>query len=425
MINAKNKKRPNFQSNIDMLDAFFSSLAPFDIIMSKYFRNNKWIGSTERREIAERSYSIFRNYELIKFYTKNITENFGRFFVLSFLKIIEKRSDEKIIDIFSGSNYYPSKITDFERKFLLSLNIKKELPLNVELNYPSWMNNYLLQAFSNDEDQLRNEMIAMNKKASVDLRINTLKISKSDAIEKLRKDNFQCEETKYSKIGIRILNSRIGRNNELLSNGFLEIQDEGSQLIAEICGTTSESVVVDFCAGAGGKTLAISAFMNNKGRIFALDKYPERLENAKKRFRRAGVNNVFCQEITSKWLKRHYECADIVLVDAPCSGTGTWRRNPDMRAKFSLNDLEELIVVQSSILESASNLVKKGGKLVYATCSILLKENEEQITKFIEKYPEFSLKKIDYDFASDSGFLKLSPFRNGTDGFFAAVLEKE
>ncbi|MDR1333613.1 MAG: RsmB/NOP family class I SAM-dependent RNA methyltransferase, partial [Holosporaceae bacterium] len=168
---------------------------------------------------------------------------------------------------------------------------------------------------------------------------------------------------------------------------------------------------------------ALAAAMQNKGRIFALDKYEERLQNAKIRFRKAGVNNVFCQPITGKWIKRHAACADVTLVDVPCSGTGTWRRNPDMRAKFIPQDLDELLAVQAEILESAHRLVKKGGRLVYATCSILREENEDQIAKFLDNHPEF--KQNDVNLKNYSGkYLKLSPFQHRTDGFFAAVLEK-
>ncbi len=167
--------------------------------------------------------------------------------------------------------------------------------------------------------------------------------------------------------------------------------------------------------------------MRNKGRIFALDKYPERLENAKLRFKRAEVNNVTCQEINGKWLKRHKECADVVLVDAPCSGTGTWRRNPDMRAKFQQKDLDELTEVQAQILETASMLVKKNGRLIYSTCSVLLEENDEQIECFLRKFPNFKRIKVTLSAKEnviDGYYLRLSPFRNGTDGFFAACLER-
>ena len=263
------------------------------------------------------------------------------------------------------------------------------------------------------------------------IRINTLK-SNINEVEKLLADsNFEIEKTKLSANGIRILNGRISRNHPIIKDGLAEIQDEGSQLVAEVCNcnynTSSKNTVIDFCAGAGGKTLAIAASMNNKGRIFALDKYVERLDNAKIRFRRANVNNVTCQEISGKWIKRHKECADIVLVDAPCSGTGTWRRNPDMRAKFQKKDLEELLTVQANILTTASSLVKKGGRLIYSTCSVFFEENEDQIERFLSAFPNFKVEKIhlnDLENVFNGNYLRLSPFRNGTDGFFAARLER-
>ena len=410
------------QSTINLLDNFFESSAPFDIIMAKYFRSNKWIGSHERREIAEFCYSIFRKYETINFLTSKITNNFGRFFVLTYLRKFELICDDEINTIFSGKKFEASKLTEFEWKFINSLESYTNLPRDISLNYPNWMELYFERAFPKN---FKEEMLALNEKACVDLRVNTLKSSKDEVVSMF--SDFSIEKGKLSENCIRILNGRIGRNHLVIKNGFAEIQDEGSQLIAEICTVSSKDTIVDFCAGAGGKTLAIAAAMNNRGRIFALDKYSERLENAKLRFRRAGVNNVMCQEINSKWLKRHKECADIVLVDAPCSGTGTWRRNPDMRAKFQKKDLDELIEVQAKILETASTLVKRNGRLIYSTCSVLLEENDDQIECFLRKFRNFGKIRLALPIkenVTDGYYLRLSPFRNGTDGFFAACLER-
>ena len=401
---------------IDLFDVFFATSSPFDIVMAKYFKNHKWIGAADRRAVAEFSYSIFRCFEKLKLINKNITENFGRFFVLSFLKHEKKYSDKQIEEIFTGRKYAPSKLTDFERKFI-NAKLPAEFPKHALLNYPSWLESYLSRSFS--PDNFENEMQALNSKAFVDIRINTLKTNREEVLQKLAE--FDVEPMKYAKNGLRITNGRIGRGHEVIANGLVEIQDEGSQLIAEICDAKPGNIVVDYCAGAGGKTLALACSMNNKGRIFALDKYPERLENAKKRLKKAGVDNVFCQEITGKWMKRHEKSADIVLVDAPCSGTGTWRRNPDMRAKFTQKDLDELLNVQLEILRSAQKLVKPGGRLIYSTCSILIDEDEDQIEKFLKEFPNFELEKISIRDKTEK-FLKLSPFRNGTDGFFAASM---
>lgn len=412
------------QSAITMLDVFFESSAPFDIVMAKFFKNNKWIGGHDRREIAEFSYNIFRNYEKLKFLTSKITEHFGRFFVLAYLKKIEGYSSKKIEEILSGREFGPKKLTDFEHKFIEKLEKISDFPDNIALNYPLWMEQFFRKAFQNNfEDEMR----SLNEKAFVDLRINTLKSNRKEVEKLLADSNFEFEKTKLSVNGIRILNGRISRNHPMIKNGFAEIQDEGSQLIAEICNASSKDTVIDFCAGAGGKSLAISAWMNNKGRILALDKYVERLEHAKIRFRRANVNNVLCQEVSGKWIKRHKECADVVLVDAPCSGTGTWRRNPDMRAKFQKKDLEELLEVQADILATASSLVKKNGRLVYSTCSVLFEENEDQVARFLNAFPNFEVVKIhlrDLKNIFSGNYLRLSPFRNGTDGFFAACLER-
>jgi 16S rRNA (cytosine967-C5)-methyltransferase len=393
----------------ELLNTFFQSLMPFDLLMSKFFRNNKWIGAHERREIAELSYGVFRKYEKLRFFTAKITADIGLFLTLVFLKTEEGLlSDDEIIAIFKEKR----KLSAFEQRFLESINIAASLPLYAQLNYPQWLEPYLRRAFADGD--LSKEMLALNEKASIDLRVNQLKSSKDEVKKMLEAQGIHVKETPFVKNGLRVISGKISKSNEVISKGFAEIQDEGSQLVAEICDAHPGNTVVDFCAGAGGKTLAIAAAMQNKGRIFALDKYEYRLENAKLRFRRAGVSNVFCQEINSKWIKRHLECADIVLVDAPCSGTGTWRRNPDMRAKFSQKDLDELLTVQAEILDSAQRLVKKNGKLVYATCSILKEENDDQIEKFLMRHGATIWKQ--------DKLLRLSPAQSDTDGFFAAVL---
>lgn len=406
------------QVTIDLLDVFFENNIPFDVIMSKFFKNNRWMGSEDRREISKFAYDIFRNFEKLRFYTQDITGNFGRAYVLSYLKKILKREDI-IEESFSGQKYHPSTLSDFEKKFLLSLEKIEKLPEHALLNYPEWLDSSLRRIF---QDKFSENLSVLNQPADVILRVNTLKAERQNVLDMLKESGIDAEITTLSPNGIR-LHSRINRGHEVLKQGLAEIQDEGSQLIAENCEPENAKIVVDFCAGAGGKTLALSALMHNKGRIFALDKYPQRLQNAQLRCRRAGVNNVTCLELSNKWIKRHTERADIVLVDAPCSGTGTWRRNPDMRAKFNKQDLNELVVLQKEILKTASTLVKNGGRLIYATCSILYEENEEQIQDFLKNNPNFSLLKTKYC-ANEDGFMRLSPYVNGTDGFFTAVLEK-
>jgi len=214
-------------------------------------------------------------------------------------------------------------------------------------------------------------------------------------------------------------------------DGLVEIQDEGSQLVAALVGARPGMQVADYCAGAGGKTLAIAAGMNNKGRVVAMDVLDSRLDRSAQRLRRAGVHNVERRSIVdnAKWLKRQKGNFDRVLVDAPCTGTGTWRRNPDGRWTLQPEDLAELVPKQSDILDQASRLVKPGGRLVYATCSVLPAENERQIEAFVERHTDFAVTPIaELDLPSELAagpYLRLSPLKHGTDGFFGAVLTRQ
>lgn len=233
--------------------------------------------------------------------------------------------------------------------------------------------------------------------------------------------------------GIRVTERLSLASLPMLRNGEVEIQDEGSQLVATLVDARPGERVVDFCAGAGGKTLAIATQMANEGRVIACDVLANRLKRGAERFRQAGLHNIETRVLTSekdRWVKRHKGMFDRVLVDAPCSGTGTWRRNPDARWRALGGGLDNLLPLQANILASAARLVKPGGRLVYATCSMLPEENEEQIAAFLAAYPAFQVVPL-RDVApqlTDSAhpdYLSLTPARHDTDGFFAAVMQRE
>lgn len=437
-------KLSNVQSSINLLGHFFDRQLPFDVVMCRHFRGGI-VGSYDRREVAEFSYGILRNLEKLDYIVHQCTENTAtdyekmdplqrsRLLVLVYLRLKQKLSVSDIAEIFAAKRKDSRKLTESECDFLRKcekqselfdediLNKNSGIPFHVLLNYPEWMEVYLRRAFPKNFEE---EMAALNQKACVDLRVNTLKATRKKVLEEL--DYLPVVPTKLSKNGVRILEGRISRSSSVLGDGLAEVQDEGSQLVAAVCNAQPGDTVVDYCAGAGGKTLALAADMNNKGRILVLDKYPERMQMAALRFRRAGVFNAACYEISGKWIKRHRGCADIVLTDVPCSGTGTWRRNPDMRARFIAQDLKELQEIQAEILEKAAVLVKTGGRLVYSTCSVLLEENDDQIDHFLRNFPDFRKGKVKISAKNvvQNDYLRLSPFRNGTDGFFAAVLEK-
>ncbi len=226
------------------------------------------------------------------------------------------------------------------------------------------------------------------------MRVNLLKSDRNTVFKRLLNDGIECELGNLSPWCIRVHGRPPLSRHPLFLDGTIEVQDQGSQLVALAASPKAGDRVIDFCAGAGGKTLALAAMMENKGQIIACDVLDRRLLRAKKRFRRAGAFNIETRALETendKWVKRHKGKYDIVLVDAPCSGTGTWRRDPDKRFKMLGPNLIDLVALQGSILQSASRLVKPGGRLVYATCSLLNVENEECIAGFLKDNDDFEI----------------------------------
>jgi 16S rRNA (cytosine967-C5)-methyltransferase len=277
------------------------------------------------------------------------------------------------------------------------------------------------------------ELRASLVRPPTDLRVNTLKASVADVAEQLHKEKIEAQLTQWSPWGLRCAADAKVSATRVFSDGLVEFQDEGSQLVALLVDARPEHQVLDYCAGAGGKTLALAAAMQNKGHLVAADTNSDRLTRAKQRLRRGGVENAERLIIDNNWAKRHKLRFDRVLVDAPCSGTGSWRRNPDARWSLAAAKLDELAALQDQILDRAAPFVKPGGRLIYATCSLLPVENDQRITAFLDRHKDFALTDARDLWAtlragvrppSDDQFLRLSPAIHGTDGFFAAVLTR-
>jgi 16S rRNA (cytosine967-C5)-methyltransferase len=301
------------------------------------------------------------------------------------------------------------------------------------LNLPD----FLLDSFrARFADALHAEATAFDQPASLDLRVNLLKADRETARAALAAEGFDAEPTPLSPWGLRLASRAPVTGTKAFREGLVEIQDEGSQLIAWLTDARPGMRVLDFCAGAGGKSLAMAAAMQNRGQVIAADTSLKRLDAAVRRLRRAGIHNVERRAIGpgEKWIKRSAGKFDRVLVDAPCTGTGTWRRNPDARFRLRPDALAELVTKQRAILESAAPLVKAGGRLVYATCSVLPEENERQVEKVLTALPEFSVVSVSQVWVSQTWreaalpcadpYLMLSPAAHGTDGFFAAILQR-
>ncbi|MEQ1629361.1 MAG: RsmB/NOP family class I SAM-dependent RNA methyltransferase [Gallionella sp.] len=305
------------------------------------------------------------------------------------------------------------------------------LPLSVQAELPEWLVEKMRVSYS-DEDILTIGR-SMQQGAPLDIRVNTLLAKRDEVLQKLQEQKIEASLTPYSPVGIRLKEKIPLNKDDLFTEGKVEVQDEGSQLLGLLLAPKRSDMVVDFCAGAGGKTLMLSAVMNSQGRLYAMDVSEKRLANLKPRLKRSGASNIQPMLIAHEndlKVKRLSGKIDRVLVDAPCSGLGTLRRNPDLKFRQSPQSLEELKQKQSAILASASRLVKKGGRLVYATCSILPEENQDIVQAFLAANPDFVLvpagvvlqqQKVALEMGD---YLELRPHLHNTDGFFAAVMER-
>jgi 16S rRNA (cytosine967-C5)-methyltransferase len=312
-----------------------------------------------------------------------------------------------------------------------SINVS-ELPLSIQAELPEWIVEKLRPQHSDAE--ILELGRSMQQPAPLDLRVNTLLAGRNEVLQALQAEGMDAQATPWSPMGIRLKYKPALNKHALFLTGKFEVQDEGSQLLGLLLAPKRNDMVVDFCAGAGGKTLMLGALMNSQGRLYAWDVSEKRLTNLKPRLKRSGLSNVqpqlIAHENDSK-VKRLAGKIDRVLVDAPCSGLGTLRRNPDLKFRQSPQSVAELNEKQAAILASAARLLKQGGRLVYATCSVLHEENQAIVQAFLAGHPEFALLPAgevlrQQHVALEMGdYLQLSPQLHNTDGFFAAVLERK
>lgn len=427
------------QAAIELLQAIADApRAPADRVAAAYFRDRRYVGSKDRGAVQGIVYDVLRRRAQLDWWLQRveIAEPTARGRVLACLAKITGWPGGDIDAAFSGERHAPQKLTPPERQALRRLAGGKldhpEQPPEVRGNAPDWLAPALKAAFG---ERLEAELQAMLEPATVDLRVNALKATRDEALMRLKSEGVTAEPTRLSPLGLRLVGRRPLGETGSFKDGIVEVQDEGSQLVALLVGAKPGMRVVDFCAGAGGKALAMAAGMDNKGHVVACDVSAKRLEASGKRLRRAGVHNVerkLIEDENDKWVKRHRQAYDRVLVDAPCTGIGTWRRNPDGRWSLDPKDLEELVPKQARILASAARLVKPGGRLVYATCSLLPAENEAQVAAFLQSNPGFRAVPVAEAWRdaaagappSAGPYLHLTPAQHGTDGFFAAVLER-
>ena len=393
---------------------------PADGTLSRYFREHPRLGGRERGVIAEAIYGLLRN--------KSVYTNFSEsgsgapMRRLTLLGLADAVGVDSLGGLSEDETSWLTHVMQIDRQ---------HLPDAMKSNMPDWIWQKLVSLHGASEALLLAE--SLNQPAALDLRVNTIKAERDDVIKALAEAPIVAEPTAYSKTGLRVRKKPSIQNLPLFKDGTIEVQDEGSQVLAQILGAKRGEMVADFCAGAGGKTLALGAIMRNTGRLYAFDVSEKRLAKLKPRLARSGLSNVhpvvIAHERDAK-IKRLAGKLDRVLVDAPCSGLGTLRRNPDVKWRQTEAGIAELNVKQSAILDSAARLVKAGGRLVYATCSVLVEENEAIAQAFLQTHADFTLVPMSTTLAEQKielemqDYLKMLPHKHATDGFFAAVFQR-
>jgi 16S rRNA (cytosine967-C5)-methyltransferase len=409
---------------------------PADAILAGHFRRHRYIGAKDRRAVTDLVYGVLRHRAALDWWIERLAGRpaTARSRVLAALALVEGLAPGEIVARFDGSRHGPAPLDPAEQRLIAGLAGQAldhpDQPPAVRGNYPDWLEPLLAESFG---PRLAEEMAALNRPASVDLRVNTLKATREAARAALAAAGVEAAPTPFSPLGLRLAGRGTLPTLAAFRDGLVEVQDEGSQLIALLVEARPGQAVVDYCAGAGGKTLALAAAMADRGRLVAGDISMGRLRGLAPRLARAGAGIV--ETLAGAALDALPEGAfDRVLVDAPCSGTGTWRRNPEARWRLTPAALDDYRALQRAILSAAARLVKPGGRLLYATCSVLAAENDQQMAWFLDHHDTFAALPLGALWPAAVGgtlpagqcgpFLHLTPARHATDGFFAAVLER-
>ena len=417
--------------NAQQLDLTTSALAqvltfrqPADVVLSAFFRRERKLGMRDRQEIAETVFATIRHFQKIQKMLPKPHQKPRRAALAALVlgRGVSVHSVESLCNL-------------EEKQWLIDVKEQKsafssELTTAAEL--PQWLIECLQQQ-GWDDNQIVTYGRSVMQPAPLDIRVNTLKGKRDKILSMLQSEGLHAEATPFSPWGIRLYDKPALNRHPLFLDGVLEVQDEGSQLLALITGVKRGQIAVDFCAGAGGKTLAMGAMMAGSGRLYAFDVAEKRLANLKPRMVRAGLTNIHPLRIDNEHdtrIARLKYKADCVLVDAPCSGMGTLRRNPDLKYRQSNDNIRTLLEQQQSILQAASELVRPDGRLVYATCSILETENQQQLNHFLAANAGWHIEPVQTLLKDNTlpvmqgDYLQLSTGEHHTDGFFAAVLTR-
>lgn len=423
------------QAAIDILTTIAETRHPADRVFDGWARSSRFAGSKDRAAVSERVYLVLRHRAEL---SAALGSDSPRLLALGSVALLDQAGVAAAMALADGARHAPAPLAPDEAASLKQAQLPDgDAPLSVRLNYPDWLHGEFERAFGG---RLEAEMSALMERAPTDLRVNLLKTTRDEARAGLAEEKVETEATPLSPWGLRLS----GRGNipglKTFRDGLVEVQDEGSQIACLLAGAKPGEQVVDLCAGGGGKSLALAALMGNRGQIHACDTDRRRLGRLMPRAQRAGARN-----IQTRFIKPHIlpggpdpdladleGKADCVLVDAPCSGTGAWRRSPDARWNLTPEMLAGYRVTQAEVMARGARLVRPGGRLVYVTCSLLPGENEDQVAAFLaarSDYEEAAWRdlwpeELPPPSGGEAAALRLSPASTGTDGFFVAILRR-
>ncbi len=407
-----------FEHAVATLTAVLRFDFPADAILSRYLREHRELGAGDRGFVADAVYGVLRNKRLLDHLTG---EGKARALLLAWLTRLQGLNTRELEPLLRRGDSDWIAALKAMRGDTLTLAQRAELP--------DWLVEKLLSRHTEEEIVQLGRGLA--EPAPLDLRVNSLRAKREAVRAALAAEGLDATPTPYAPQGLRLTGRPALNRHALFLDGTLEVQDEGSQLLCNLLAPTRHELTIDFCAGAGGKTLALGALMHNRGRLYAFDVSAARLKKLQPRLARSGLSNVHPLTIAHEndiRVKRLAGKADCVLVDAPCSGSGTLRRNPDLKWRQSPQSVAELTHKQAAILSAAARTVKPGGRLLYATCSLLAEENEAIVEAFLAAHGDFHVTDCDSICARQSialrtgKYLRLMPHQHGTDGFFGALL---
>jgi 16S rRNA (cytosine967-C5)-methyltransferase len=424
------------QAAIDILSSIGRTKAPADRVFDGWARSSRYAGSKDRAAVSDLVFTVLRHRAEL---STALGSEEPRLLALGAVAMVDGAGAAAAMALADGARHAPPPLEPDEAMALKNAAMPGgEAPAFVRLNYPEWLHEQFVAAFG---PRLEAEMAALMERAPTDLRVNALKGDREKALAALVAENVSAEPTPFAPHGLRLKARANIAGLKSFRDGFIELQDEGSQIACLIAAAKPGEQIVDLCAGGGGKALAMAAAMGGSGQIHACDTDRRRLGRLMPRAQRAGARN-----IQTRFIKPHIlpggpdaDLADLegrmdcVLVDAPCSGSGAWRRNPDARWRLTPELLESYRTTQAEVLTRGAGLVRAGGRLVYVTCSLLPDENEAQVDTFLAAHPGYA--QADWDKfwpegvalppAPKGGALRLSPASTRTDGFFIAVLERK